>query len=90
MDWNRVEGNWKQVKGTIKEKWGKLTDDNLILTDGRRDQLEGKFQARYGLTRDQVRIVLLVRSDDRPSLVDSVRNGMISNLNRVHHKSASC
>lgn len=43
MDWNRVEGNWKQIKGKIKERWGKLTDDDLNIIDGRRDQLEGKI-----------------------------------------------
>ena len=55
MDWNRVEGNWKQVKGQVKEKWGKLTDDDLTAINGRRDQLEGKIQERYGLAKDQVR-----------------------------------
>jgi uncharacterized protein YjbJ (UPF0337 family) len=54
MDWNRVEGNWKQVKGKIKEKWGRLTDDDLDVINGRRDQLEGKIQDRYGLAKDQV------------------------------------
>jgi uncharacterized protein YjbJ (UPF0337 family) len=42
MDWNRVEGNWKQVKGKVKEKWGNLTDDDLTAINGKRDQLEGK------------------------------------------------
>jgi uncharacterized protein YjbJ (UPF0337 family) len=55
MDWNRIEGNWKQMKGTVKEKWGKLTDDDLTLINGRRDQLEGKIQERYGLAKDQAR-----------------------------------
>jgi uncharacterized protein YjbJ (UPF0337 family) len=55
MDWNRIEGNWKQMKGTVKEKWGKLTDDDLTLIDGRRDQLEGKIQERYGFAKDQAR-----------------------------------
>ena len=55
MDWNRVEGNWKQVKGKVKEKWGKLTDDDLNVINGRRDQLEGKIQERYGVAKDQVR-----------------------------------
>jgi uncharacterized protein YjbJ (UPF0337 family) len=50
----RVEGNWKQVKGKIKEKWGRLTDDDLDVINGRRDQLEGKIQERYGLAKDQV------------------------------------
>ena len=47
MDWNRVEGNWKQVKGAIKEQWGKLTDDNLAAINGQREKLEGKIQERY-------------------------------------------
>ena len=55
MDWNRVEGNWKQMKGTVKEKWGKLTDDDLTFISGRRDQLEGKIQERYGYAKDQAR-----------------------------------
>lgn len=55
MDWNRVEGSWKQVKGVVKEKWGKLTDDDLDVINGRREQLEGKIQERYGFAKDQVR-----------------------------------
>jgi uncharacterized protein YjbJ (UPF0337 family) len=54
MDWNRIEGNWKQFKGAAKEKWGKLTDDDLNVIDGRRDQLEGKLQQRYGFAKDQI------------------------------------
>jgi uncharacterized protein YjbJ (UPF0337 family) len=55
MDWNRIEGNWKQAKGKVKEKWGKLTDDDLTAINGKRDQLEGRIQERYGIARDQVR-----------------------------------
>ena len=55
MDWNRVEGNWKQLKGQVKEQWGKLTDDDLDVIAGRQDQLEGKIQERYGLAKDRVR-----------------------------------
>ncbi len=55
MDWNRIEGNWKQFQGKIKEKWGKLTDDDLTMVNGRREQLEGKIQDRYGYSRDQIR-----------------------------------
>ena len=53
MDWNRVEGNWKQVKGKVKEKWGKFTDDDLTVINGRRQQLVGKIQERYGTAKDQ-------------------------------------
>jgi uncharacterized protein YjbJ (UPF0337 family) len=55
MDWNRVEGNWKQFKGNVKEKWGKLTDDDLNVIEGKREQLEGKIQQRYGYAKDQAR-----------------------------------
>jgi uncharacterized protein YjbJ (UPF0337 family) len=55
MDWDRVEGNWKQMKGKIKEQWGKLTDDDLNVINGKQDQLEGKIQERYGYAKDQTR-----------------------------------
>lgn len=48
MDWNRIEGNWKEAKGKIKQKWGQLTDDDLTQINGRRDQLEGKIALRFG------------------------------------------
>jgi uncharacterized protein YjbJ (UPF0337 family) len=55
MDWNRIEGNWKIARGKVKEKWGQLTDDDLNQVAGKRDQLEGKIQERYGLAKDLVR-----------------------------------
>ena len=55
MDWNRVEGHWKDRKGKIKEKWGKLTDDDLTVINGKREQLEGSIQQRYGYAKDQAK-----------------------------------
>lgn len=55
MDWNRVEGNWKQIKAKVKEQWGRLTDDDLDVINGSRDQLEGLIQERYGYAKDQGR-----------------------------------
>jgi uncharacterized protein YjbJ (UPF0337 family) len=55
MDWNRVEGNWKQIKGKSKEQWGKLTDDDLDEVNGRKEQLEGTIQERYGIEKDRVK-----------------------------------
>jgi uncharacterized protein YjbJ (UPF0337 family) len=52
MDWNRVEGNWKQLKGRAKQQWGKLTDDDLTAANGRREELAGKVQERYGIAKD--------------------------------------
>ncbi len=53
MNWDRIEGNWQQVKGRIKEKWGQLTDDDLTEISGRRDVMLGKMQERYGIARDE-------------------------------------
>src|SRR6185437_12903062 len=55
MDWDRIEGNWKHLSGKIKEKWSKLTDDDIAAIDGRRETLEGKIQQRYGFASDHVR-----------------------------------
>lgn len=52
MNWDQVAGKWKQYKGQAKEKWGKMTDDDLDVIDGRRQQLVGKIQERYGLARE--------------------------------------
>ena len=53
MNWDRIEGNWKQMKGAIKEKWGKLTDDEFDVIAGNKDKLVGKIQERYGCSRDE-------------------------------------
>jgi uncharacterized protein YjbJ (UPF0337 family) len=53
MNEDRVKGNWKQIKGKIKEQWGKLTDDELDVIEGRQEMLIGKLQERYGITRDE-------------------------------------
>jgi uncharacterized protein YjbJ (UPF0337 family) len=52
MNWDQVKGNWKQFSGKVKEKWGDLTDDDLTMIAGRRDQLIGKLQERYGYARE--------------------------------------
>ncbi len=53
MNWDRVEGQWKQFKGKVKERWGDLTNDELDSMRGKRDQLVGKIQERYGIARDE-------------------------------------
>jgi uncharacterized protein YjbJ (UPF0337 family) len=52
MNWDRVEGQWKQYTGKGREKWGKLTDSDLEVIKGKRDQLVGKVQERYGIAKD--------------------------------------
>jgi len=51
--WEKVKGSWNQAKGAIKEQWGKLTDDDLLEIQGRRDQLVGKIQTRYGISQEE-------------------------------------
>lgn len=52
MNWDQIEGNWKQLTGQAREKWGKLTDDDWAVVAGRRDQLTGKLQERYGIVKE--------------------------------------
>jgi len=53
MNWDRVEGNWKQMKGKAREQWGKLTDSDWDQIAGKRDQLVGRIQERYGISKDE-------------------------------------
>ena len=53
MNWDRVQGNWKQFKGKVKEQWGKLTDDQLDVIAGKREQLAGRLQEVYGVSKDE-------------------------------------
>ncbi|HEY7747370.1 MAG TPA: CsbD family protein [Aestuariivirgaceae bacterium] len=53
MNWDRVEGNWKTFKGQVRQQWGKLTDDDLDVIAGRREELIGRIQNAYGLARDE-------------------------------------
>ncbi|HVJ78422.1 MAG TPA: CsbD family protein [Hyphomicrobium sp.] len=55
MNWDRIEGNWKQFSGKVKEKWGQLTDDDLTKVNGSREQLEGVLQQRYGYAKDKAK-----------------------------------
>jgi len=53
MNWDQVEGKWKQMKGSIREKWGKLTDSDFEQIAGSRDKFVGRLQERYGYTREK-------------------------------------
>jgi uncharacterized protein YjbJ (UPF0337 family) len=53
MNWDRIEGNWKQFKGKVKQQWGKLTDDHLDVVAGNRDELAGKIQEAYGISKEE-------------------------------------
>jgi uncharacterized protein YjbJ (UPF0337 family) len=56
MNSDQFEGKWKQLKGSVKERWGKLTDDDITMLSGKKDQFVGKLQERYGITREQAEI----------------------------------
>ena len=83
MDWTRVEGNWKQMKGRVKERWGRLTDDDLTAIAGRRDQLEGMIQERYGYakerTRNEIEDWYRSMGSDLAEQIETLRSG-IQNL----------
>ena len=53
MNTDRAEGKWKQMKGSLKSRWGKLTDDDLDVIEGQKDQLVGRIQERYGIAKDE-------------------------------------
>jgi uncharacterized protein YjbJ (UPF0337 family) len=53
MNWDQIEGNWRQFKGKAIERWGKLTDDDVDVIQGRREQLIGKVQEKYGVAREE-------------------------------------
>lgn len=53
MNWDTIEGNWKEYKGKVKAQWGKLTDDRLDEIAGKRDQLAGEIQKAYGVTKEE-------------------------------------
>ena len=53
MNWDQIEGKWKQMRGTAKQKWGKLTDDDLDYISGSRDRFVGRLQERYGIAKEE-------------------------------------
>jgi uncharacterized protein YjbJ (UPF0337 family) len=53
MNWNEIKGNWKQVSGSVKSQWGKLTDDEVMQAKGERDKLVGTIQEKYGIAKEE-------------------------------------
>jgi uncharacterized protein YjbJ (UPF0337 family) len=53
MNWDRIEGDWKQFKGKVRQQWGKLTDDDLDVIQGNQTELAGQLQQRYGYAKDE-------------------------------------
>ena len=78
MNKDEAGGNWKQFKGKVKEQWGKLTDDDMTIIEGKRDQLVGKIQERYGYQKDQAEKVLIILL---PLPFDSCGRSLTGNIN---------
>jgi uncharacterized protein YjbJ (UPF0337 family) len=53
MNWDQIKGNWKQFKGQAQQRWGKLTNDDMDVIDGQREELVGKLQERYGIAKEE-------------------------------------
>jgi len=53
MNWDQIQGMWKQMKGQAQQKWGKLTEDDINVVNGRREELVGKVQHRYGIANEE-------------------------------------
>lgn len=78
MNWDRIEGNWKQIKGKVHEKWAKLTDDQIEVVAGKREQLVGKLQEVYGVGKDdaekQIDEFAAGLPDERPERKSGIKN----------------
>ncbi|MEJ7590311.1 MAG: CsbD family protein [Planctomycetaceae bacterium] len=53
MNWDQIKGKWKQASGQVQQKWGELTDDDLTVVDGKREELVGRVQERYGIAKEE-------------------------------------
>lgn len=74
MNWDQIEGKWETFKGQVRERWGKLTDDDMQTIKGKRGQLEGRLQERYGYARDRAR-------DEVDNFMNSVSEGRRDQFN---------
>ncbi|MBK1732392.1 CsbD family protein [Thiococcus pfennigii] len=75
MNWNRVEGNWRQVKGKVEEAWGRLTADEFYKVAGKRDVLVGRIQAKYGIVHDEADWIVLAFFPVGPAVSGSNKLG---------------
>ncbi len=67
MNEDRIKGNWLQLKGKVKEQWGKLTDRDLDIIDGKRDQLLGRIRERHGISREEAEEQVKVWTERNPN-----------------------
>jgi uncharacterized protein YjbJ (UPF0337 family) len=84
MNWDQVEGKWKQFRGSAKQQWGKLTDDDLEQIAGTRDKLVGKLQERYGIAKEEAQ-----KKADEWVKVQKEREGQTNQRPGDHHTAKS-
>ncbi len=53
MNWEQVQGHWKLLKGTVKQKWGDLTEEEIDIVEGKREELIGQLEVKYGYTKEK-------------------------------------
>jgi uncharacterized protein YjbJ (UPF0337 family) len=85
MNSDQLEGKWKQMKGEVREKWGKLTDDDIHVVAGRREQLIGKIQERYGVAKEEAtrQVDSFVKNlNDQPNFNEA--DDAIGNRSKAH------
>ena len=86
MDTNILEGNWKQLRGNIKEQWGKLTDDDLMQIQGKRDKLEGVLQEKYGYSKNKARAEVDSYLDELEEQFDDQRGRVESAVGKAQER----
>ena len=78
MDWDRIEGSWKEFRGKAQSRWGELTETDLIQVEGRQQELIGRLQTRYGLTKDEAR-------QEVDSWLEGVDHGLLAQAAAAKH-----
>jgi uncharacterized protein YjbJ (UPF0337 family) len=90
MNWDQIEGKWKQSAGVVKQKWGKLTDDDLTVIAGKKDELVGKVQERYGIAREaaQTQVDEFARAYNHQPTASDVRDEREADADATGHNRA--
>ena len=83
MRWNRIEGNWSELKGKAKQNWGKFTDDHIEHVNGKREHLAGKIQEIYGIDKDEAerQIYEFSNSMQEPTHHDAFKKRVLGKYN---------
>lgn len=85
MNWDVIEGNWKQIKGKVRQQWGNLTNDQLDKISGKRDQLIGQIQECYGIARDEAERQVTEWEVQYGDMLDKGRRRIRKNADTAQH-----